>query len=1192
MNRKNRALVFAFALCAAAGLHAQTTSRLSGSVTDSSGAAIPGASVKVLLPGASAPVAAMQTAQDGGFVFVGLNPGVFDLSIESAGFSTKVLRGLRIENARELSLPPIPMDVSTVAETVDVVASLQSVQTTNAEISNTVTNEQFRALPQLNRSVTALLQTQAGVTDSGRVPTTINGLRPAYLNITYEGVNIQDNFIRTNTADFQPLRLFTDQVAEMTITTSNSGPVSGGGAAQVNFIAPSGSNDWHGSAYWTNRNNALAANTWFNNRDNVELPFLNQNQFGGTLGGPIVRNKLFFFTNVERFMARQQQSYNRTILTETARQGIFIYPVAGGTARGNIMQITGKPFDPAMRNLIGLTPAGTAGNNFDVGDSRPGDIRNTIGYRFVTRNNQDRWNGMGKLDYYLTPTNSIAATYSYADDLTDRPDVNNGEGYTPIPPNLNGSRVNFLSIGWRTNPRSTITNEFRFGFTQNKPFFDTRQEAQPYFVGGLFFSSPVGTFLPQGRNVSTYNFNNNTAWTKGRHTLQFGVNYMPQLVNPYNSAGIVPTYTLGIGPGQTGLPTGSLPGISAAEFTRANSLLANLAGQINNASQTFNVTSRDSGFVSGADERRNYRLDTWALYFTDNYRMSSKFVLNYGIRWEYLTVFDERDALALLPNLVNGNYIESLFGNNTLDFAGKAVGRPFYNPDRNNFAPNLGIAWNPRGDGKTAIRAGYSMNFVQDSQSTAIRNSVNTNAGLAQVSQLTGLGSTLANPTAIPAPVFRVPRTFQDNFNINTQGAFGMPDPNLATPYVQQWNFSIQQEVYGGILDVRYVGNKATKSYRAFDFNQVNIKTAGFDEEFQRAYNNGIAAQRATGAFNPTYNPSIPGSVPLPLLSTFPNGGLLTNATILNLIQTQQPGELAHTYQINRILPPNFSFYQNPLSLGLNVMTNYSNASYNAFQVDYTRRFRDTQFQANYVFAKVMSDTAGDSQTQFEPFLDINNGPLERARTPYDVTHALKGNFFYELPWGKGKKWDLGWANWIVGGWGASGILTYQTGNPISIMSHRGTLNRGNRSNTQNGTTATSLLNKEQLDKAVSFRMSGTGPFIVDQAVIGSDGRGVNVDGQAPFQGQAFFHPTGGTLGTLQRRMFSGPTWFNFDFAAQKNFNITEQVYVQFRMASTNFFNNAAFYSGDHVINSVNFGRITATQTDPRRIQFELFLRF
>jgi hypothetical protein len=1179
-------------LSAGLALWGQTTSRLSGTVVDSSGAAIPAASVRVLLPGGNSTVATGQTNEAGDFVFVGLNPGTFDLSVERAGFAAKLVRGLRIETARELSLPPIQLEVSSVAETVEVVASMQAVQTTNAEISNSVTNEQFRNLPQLNRSVTALLQTQAGVTSSGRVPTTINGLRPAYLNITYEGVNIQDNFIRTNTADFQPLRLFTDQVAEMTITTSNSGAVSGGGAAQVNFIAPSGSNEYHGSLYWTNRNNKFAANSWFNNRDGVPLPFLNQNQFGGTLGGRIIRNKLFFYTNIERLMARQQGSYNRTILTDTARQGIFIYPITGGTDRRNILQLTGRSLDPVMQSLINQLPPGSAGNNFDVGDSRPGDIRNTIGYRFRTRNNQDRNNAMGKLDWYLTPRNSVTVTYSYADDLTDRPDVNSGEGFGAVPPNLNGSKVNFLSTGWRSNPRPTITNEFRFGFNVNKPYFDTRQEAQNFFAAGLFFSSPVGTFLPQGRDVYTFNLNNNTAWLKGKHSIQFGVNFMPQRIQPYNFAGIVPTYTLGIGPGQTGLTTGSLPGISAAEFTRANSLLSNLAGLINNGSKTFNVTSRDSGFVPGAEDRRNYALDTWALYVSDNWRMNSRFTLNYGVRWEYLTVFDEQNALALTPVLQNGNYIQTLFGNGTLDFAGKTVGRPFYNADKNNFAPNVGLAWNVRGNGKTAIRAGYSMNFVQDSQATAIRNSVNTNAGLAQTVQLTGLSSTLANPTALNAPAFRVPRTFADNFAINTQGAFGMPDPTLVTPYVQQWNFSIQQDIKGGVFEARYLGNRSTKSYRAFDFNQVNINQGGFLQEFNRAYSNGLAAQRVTGAFDPRYNANIPGSVPLPLLNTFSSAGLLTNATIVNLIQTQQVGELAHTYQINRLTPPGFSFYQNPLSLGLNVMTNYSNANYNALQLDYTRRFRDTQFQVNYAFSKVMSDAAGDSQAQFEPFLDINNGAIERSRTPYDVTHALKGNFFWELPVGKGKKWDMGWANHVIGGWAASGIMTYQTGNPISIMSYRGTFNRGNRSNTQNGTTATALVNKGQLDSVVGFRMTGNGPYIVDTSIIGTDGRGVNVDGQAPYSGQVFFHPNAGTLGTLQRRYFSGPTWFNFDFAAQKTFQVLERHSLQIRMTSTNFFNTPTFYSGDQNIASVNFGRLTSAQTSPRRIQFELFYRF
>lgn len=256
------------------------------------------------------------------------------------------------------------------------------------------------------------------------------------------------------------------------------------------------------------------------------------------------------------------------------------------------------------------------------------------------------------------------------------------------------------------------------------------------------------------------------------------------------------------------------------------------------------------------------------------------------------------------------------------------------------------------------------------------------------------------------------------------------------------------------------------------------------------------------------------------------------------------------------------------------------------------RRYRDTQFQVNDTCGKVMNDTAGDSQAQFEPFLDINNGRLERARTPCDVTHAFKSNSLVELPFGKGREWDLGWTHWILGGWAASGIMTWQPGNPISIMSYRGTLNRGNRSNTQNGTTATSPLKKSELDRIVGFRMTGVGPYMIAASAINTGGRGTNVDGKEPYSGQAFYHPEAGTVGTLQRRYFSGPAWFNLDFAAQKSFQIDEQHRIELRVTSTNFFNNPMFYVGDMDINSVNFGRIGSLMTSPRRIQFELFYRF
>jgi hypothetical protein len=149
----------------------------------------------------------------------------------------------------------------------------------------------------------------------------INGQRTTFTNVTLDGINIQDNFIRTNAVDFSPNLLLLDQVAEMTVSTSNTNPAAGGGASQLIFVSPSGTNTFHGGFFWSNRNNALAANTWFNNRDKIAKPFLNQNQTGANVGGRIIKDKLFFFVNFEAFRSRQQSAQNRTILTPDAAAG-------------------------------------------------------------------------------------------------------------------------------------------------------------------------------------------------------------------------------------------------------------------------------------------------------------------------------------------------------------------------------------------------------------------------------------------------------------------------------------------------------------------------------------------------------------------------------------------------------------------------------------------------------------------------------------------------------------------------------------------------------------------------------------------------------------------------------------------------------------------------------------------------------
>jgi hypothetical protein len=1183
------ALTLLSCVLAVATLMAQDTGRLSGSVVDPSGSAIPAAKVELYLAGGQSPVLSTVTTTEGRFSLIGIRPGTYDITIEAAGFRKQTLRAIEINPGRETSLPTITLEVGAVTEVVEVTAAAPGVQLANAEISTTVTNEQVRRLPLLNRSPLALIQTQVGVT-LGRGNTVINGQRTSYANVTFEGVNAQDNFIRSNALDFLPNLLLLDQVAEVTIVTSNAGAMFPGGTAQVSFVVPSGSNNFRGSLYWYNRNNKLAANTWFNNRDGIPRPFLNQNQAGASLGGPIIKDKLLFYTNYEAFRLRQQSSANRTILTADARQGIFTYRDAAGAIRkANVLQLAGVSLDPAMRALLDQVPGPEKINNFRVGDSSEALLRNTAGYSFLLRNNRTRDNYTLKLDFIPSTRHAIAATWAWNRDIVDRPDLAND--YSTVPKVKNDDSKNLVSLTWRWNPTPSFTNEARAGFNLAPGTFVTSEKFGNYILAGMIYSNPVNTFRAQGRDTNTYTQQSNAAYVTGRHNFQFGFQAQQIRTAPFNDAGITPTYTIGIGTGNPGLTAAQLPGISSTDLAAANLLLASLAGYVTSYSQTFNVKDRTSGFVGGATQLRHFSLDNYALYFQDSWKIHRRFNLTLGVRYDTYTRVDERDALALLPVLRDNNPILTLLSNSTLDFAGKAVGRPWYNRDLNNFAPNIGLAWDLFGNGRTAVRAGYALGFVNDETIRSVDNNVGTNAGLSATSTRTGLSARVG--TGLPpvqTPIFKVPRTFADNYAENTQSAFGMPDPNLRTPYVQQWNFGIQQEIKGAVVEVRYVGNHATKAFRAFDYNQVVIRENGFLDDFIRARNNGFLALARRGAFDPRYDPNIPGSQPLTVFPLLASGGLLTNATIQTYIRQGAAGELANIYQINR-LNGQINFYRNPVALGCNMLTNYSNSTYNALQLDIRRRVsRGLFMQFNYGFSKVLSDAAGDGQTRFEAFLDVNNPKLERARAPYDLTHQIKANWVYDLPFGEGYRLNPRRLSRLVSGWSISGFLTSQSGTPFSILSERGTLNRAARSTGTN--TAVALATKSELDKLLTLRMTGIGPYFVAASAIGPDGRAVAPDGSAPFQGQVFFHPGPGTVGTLQRRMFSGPWASNLDFGIQKRTRITETQSIEIRMESTNIFNHPTWFVGDQNIDSTTFGRITSTFFGRRLIQFGAYYRF
>ena len=1178
---KLRSLVLLFVAISAV---AQFSGRVAGTVLDPSGAPVAGAEISLLLAHGTKPLVSTKSGKDGEYRFLSVRSADYDLAIQASGFVKSTLRDLRVDAAKETTVQTVKLLLATVASRVDVSANDDTVETGNAEISTTITPEQVHKLPVLDRDPLALIQMEPGVSYNGNSATTINGLRTSYSNMTLDGINIQDNYIRDNALDYTPNRVLLGQVRTITLVTSNQNSAAPGGATQVALETPSGTNQLHGNLLWYNRNNDFAANDWFNNQSGLARPRLNQNQFGGSIGGPIRKDKLFFYTNYEGVRTNQQSPVDTTVLTADARNGIFTYrDTAGATHKVNLLTLRGTAIDPTIANLLKQVPDASKINTFEVGDSTSGFSKNTAGYRLNQRNNEVRDNITVRMDYNLSLKNAFSGSYIWNRDNTDSPDG----AYGFISKNTNPNHSHFLSSTWRWTPSATFTNELRGGFNLAPGDFLTSQTFGSYIVTGTVFTDPVAEFQPQGRATNTYSLSDNAALQRGRHYVQFGFHVQQIRVRAYNYAGVTPSYSLGLGTGQNALTRTDLPGVRTADLATANALLATLGGYLDGYSQTFNVTSATSGYVPGAPNTRNFKLSEYDLYVQDNWKVLPRLMLTIGLRYDLPGVADEANSLALLPVVQNNNPVQTLLSNATLNFAGASAGRPWYGRDHKDFAPNFGVAWDVFGKGKTAVRGGYAISYVNDQGLVAPEVITETNAGLVRTSAASGLSGTLAGVLPkIPVPLFQVPRTVADNYAANPFNTVGLVDPNLKTPYVQQYSFGIQQRIKSTVVEANYVGNHLARGFRAFDYNQVQIKPNGFLADFLRAQSNGYLALAKTGTFNPAYNSAIAGSQALTVFPLLAKGGQLNNSTVRNLLQTGEVGTLAATYQEDGT-NGSVNFFQNPNALGADILTNYSTSSYNSLQLSARHRGHGgLEFQGNYTYSKVLSDAAGDSQSRIEHFLDLANTKIERARANFDLRHAIKGSVIYDLPFGKRRLHGL------LGGWSTGSILTWQSGAPFSILSQRGTLNRsdGGRSDSN---TATTLLNGSQLNSLVRFEMTGNGPYIISQSAINpSDGTGVNGDGQAPFSGQAFYNPSAGTIGALQKREFSGPWSFNLDASVQKTFTIRERHSLEIRMEGVNVLNHPTFYIGDQNINSTTFGVVGSMFNSPRVMQFGVRYQF
>jgi hypothetical protein len=1190
---KNASAALVLIMLAASWAAAQSAfGRLAGSVFDNSGLVLPGVTV-TLRNDLTGQIQVATSTDTGAFLFPQVQPGRYSVTLALAGFRTAEFTDIEINVGAERSLTA-RLDVGAVTETVTVSADRSPIQTTSPEVSQTVVERQITDLPLDGRNPLELIRLQAGVPGIiNRTATAINGGRPTWTQVTLDGVNIQDNLIRQNALNFVPNRPTPETVSELTIVTAAQGADAAGGATAVRMVTPSGTNEFRGDLFGFNRANRRASNSFFNKRAGLPAPDFHRNQFGGRLGGPILRNRLFFYGYLEAFRERSDVAQNTVIPAhDDLLRGAFRYVGADGQIRTvNVLELSGLPLDPVVsRTILPNVPGAGHVNNFDAGNSREGRLLNTAGYRFLQRQLTERNQWGIRLDFEATPSHRFEMNYAWFREQDDRGDI---DGIHERPVVLTDSTVQRYVGAWRWT-RSGFINEARGGGNLAPVDFESTENYGTTMFSLPLISDRVVSFQPQGRDSRTFQYSNQASWLRGGHELQLGGHLQQIRVNPYSFEGRFPQIAFGfsaIAPASVQLSAAQFPGgVSAAELASANSWLSFLSGTIGAVGQTFQVRDKSSGFVAGAPNNINYRFDNVAAFLQDNWRWKANVTLRAGLKWEYYSPLREDDNLALMP-VLDGRPVRDVL----LDPNGRVsfVNGGFYHKDLDNFGPSLGVAWDPFKDGRTAVRGGYSLAFVNEETISVADNVAIANPGLQTSAELTNLYTTLAGGVpAVPTPAFKSVRSYADQLDVSLGAAAFAIDPDIRQPHVHEVSAGVTRALPWTLAgEARYVGTFGRGLWRGIDLNQTNPR-GPFQDDFLRARRNGFLALDATGVFNPAFNPAIPGSQPLTVIPAF-GGGFLTNATVRALIQTGQVAALADLYttaagpviaeQARRM------FLRNPGIYVADLIENDGFTNYNALQLELRRPLRNgVMGQVNYTLAQSRANSAGTTEIRFEPYLDNARPELNTGRSPYHVTHAMNANVIAELPFGEGRRWLNRGGVWdrIAGGWQAAAIVHWQSGSPISILARRGTYNRTARAYNQTPRTS---LNRNELKKLLGVREANGNIYWIDPSVIDpNSGRAVGPDTLANtpgFAGQVFFNPMAGEVGNMEILSLDGPSQFLLDAAFSKRFRVWRRTGLQVRADLLNLFDTVNFWVTDDDINSPTFGQITDTTTAPRVLQ-------
>jgi len=1223
----------------------QQVAGVTGLVTDQTGAVIAG--VKVTLTNKNVGSEQTTTTDDVGvYLIKNVAPGPgYTITFTKDGFRTLTIAAVYL-GVGTTATHNGQLELGAVTETVEVKAAGEAtLNTTDATIGNVIDSRRIKDLPiQIRSTPAALIGLQPGVVANsgggGNRVGSVTGARTDQGNITIDGIDAND--VTTGQAFATVGNLPIDALQEFRAITTNPGADDGrSSGGQIKLVTKSGSNDWHGSARYFLRHDKFAANSFFNNKNSVARPKLRRHQFGANFGGPAIKDKLFFFFDYEGRRDSSQISNTRTVPLDHVRQGQIGYIRSGldngGAACNFQARLTTKPecivFQTTAQSAA-LDPRGTGINaallTFVTGrypqatDLSLGDGVNTGGFRFNAPVNRQDNTYTTRVDWKPLTSHQLFSRFNFARRRqTDT--VNSVAAQFPGDPET--AQIIVKDYAWVAGHTWTINtntlNQITVGVTRSGLEFPTL--FRPAFPNSFTFafdgsaanilSAPFAGISSQDRFVPVPTLRDDLTYTHGRHTWQFGGSVKPirqksGLVNDFNFVSV------GLGGLTNTLNSTLRPGNilnSATARRQYDSMYTFLLGRFGSIATNFNYSPTGTPFVPGTGKKRNFHYNEYEFYAQDSWRLRSDLTVTLGLRWGYYSVPFEANGFQAINDTDFRNLFAIRVANGAAgiggdsaepflryDLGGKANNaRGYSDPDLNNFAPRVAIAWNPSfGDGflgrifgerKTVIRAGGSVvydrvggaiTFIQDQVSYLFDNSaslvfgnVNANSALLNDPRFTSISSLPATPTA---PTITRPLTpfVAGGFPFgNAEGQVNYAvSQDFRTPYAYTFSFGVQRELPRNFFfEANYVGRLGRKLWAQADAAQIVDFRDNASGQFLQAAFNAMQAQiienqARIGA----------GLPPLPITPQpwFENQcfagctGLVASA-LEGLVEI---GDLSDTIQIlaaNGLVANNVGL-SGQFSTNAYI-TNLSSSSYHGLLLSARKRFSDNlQFDFNYTLSHSIDNQSSITNTVFGGLVcDIRDLRVCRGDSNFDVRHIISVNGIYELPVGHGQRFASGvprWLDAIIGGWEASGIYTWRTGFAFS-------------------TTTGSFPVGFVFDSPSVL----TGSRSAIRGGLGRDSSGnVTYFGDTTAALAALRNPHGGEIGN--RNNLRGPGFSNVDLGILKSFKMpyNESHKLQFRVEMFNAFNNVSFNFPNANINSGSFGRITSEVTIPREIQFAL----